>query len=55
MYADVFQEAHCSDHSDGGRDSPAVSGTVDDEKRSKQLPRKEVTECCNFSIEFFVP
>jgi len=39
---DCLQEAHCSDHSDGGRDSPAVSGTVDEEKKSKQLPRKEV-------------
>ena len=41
-----YQEAQCSDHSDGGRDSPAVSGTADDEKKSKQLPRKEVTACC---------
>jgi len=31
-----------SDHSDGGRDSPAPSGTVSDERKSKQLPRKEV-------------
>lgn len=38
----LSDEAHCSDHSDGGRDSPAVSGAADDEKKSKQLPRKEV-------------